>query len=175
MRPVASQPILECPTCGAVHDPLKCQGHTDDAKRQAYAEGGAEARAKATGRLRQCKRDPLKGQTKCRSHGGAAGQVLAKAEQRVAEEKIRKTLGRLTSEPVTNPLEDLLALAGKAKAWMGLLEGHVAELERLRYSTEGGEHIRGEVVLFERAVEACRKVLVDVARLDIDARLMRVT
>ncbi len=50
----------------------------------------------------------------------------------------------------------------------------MAELERLRYSTEGGEHIRGEVVLFERAVESCRKILVDVARLDIDERLARI-
>lgn len=174
---VGSQPITGpvCPKCLAVHNPVKCQGHVDPAKRKAYAEGGREARANAKGEWRQCQLSPLEGQDHCRSHGGAAPRSQQAAEQRVAEEKIRKTLGRLTSTPVTNPLEDLLALGGKAKAWMELLETHVAELERLRYSTEGGEHIRGEIVLFERAMESCRKVLVDVARLDIDSRLMRVT
>lgn len=174
---VGSQPITGevCPKCSAVHNPAKCQGHVDPAKRKAYAEGGREARAAAKGEWRQCQLAPLAGQDHCRSHGGAAPRAQQAAEQRVTEEKIRKRLGRLASTPVTNPLEDLLALGGKAKAWMELCEEHVAVLERLRYSTEGGEHIRGEVVLFERAVDACRKVLVDVARLDIDARLMRVT
>ncbi len=135
------------------HDPRKCRGHKDG---------------------RPCRLYPIHGSTVCRSHGGAAPRVKAAAAVRVAEEKVRKTLGRLTSTPVENPLEELSDLAGKAKAWMATCEEHMAELERLRYSTEGGEHIRGEVVLFERAVEQCRKILVDVARLDIDERLARI-
>lgn len=132
------------------------------------------ARAKST--QEQCGKPALPGSPTCRLHGSAAPQVRVKAGQRIVEAKIRKTLGRLTSTPVTDPLTALQHLAGKAHAWMDLLEEHVAELERLRYSSaEGGEHIRGEVVLFERAMDQCRKVLVDVARLDIDERLMRIT
>lgn len=157
--PVASQPIgWACSKCDKIHNPRKCKGHKRD------GDG-----------WKQCGAWPITNLPVCGAHGGHAPRSKAAAESRATEEKVRKTLGRLTSTPVTNPLEDLLALGGKAKAWMDLLEGHVGELERLRYSTEGGEHIRGEVVLFERAIEACRKVLVDVARLDIDSRLMRVT
>lgn len=137
------------------HDPRKCTGHKD---------GGP------------CGNWRLKGTNVCRYHGGRAPQVQAKAEERVAEERVRRTLGRLTSQPVTNPLEDLLALAGKSKAWLGLLEGHVAELEELAsVGGEGVESIRAVVVLFERSMEQCRKVLVDVARLDIDTRLTAIT
>lgn len=157
--PVASQPIgSACSKCGKTHNPRKCKGHKRD------GDG-----------WKQCGAWPITNLPVCGAHGGHAPRSKAAAEGRAVEEKIRKTLGRLTSTPVTNPLEDLLALGGKAKAWMELLETHVAELERLRYSSEGGEHIRGEVVLFERAMEACRKVLVDVARLDIDARLASIT
>lgn len=158
--PVGSQPIGgACPKCGAVHDPAKCKGHKriDDG-------------------WRQCRGNKLTDQDVCGAHGGKAPRSIAAAKQRGTERELRKTLGRLTSTPVTDPLTALQHLAGKAHAWMDLLEGHVAELERLRYSAaEGGEHIRGEVVLFERAMDQCRKVLVDVARLDIDERLMRIT
>jgi hypothetical protein len=167
---------MQCPVCDAAHDLDKCQGHVDDAKRQAYAEGGAEARAKAKGRLRQCRRDPLEGQDVCRSHGGAAPRPMQAAEQRVAEEKLRKAAQRLVSVPVTNPLEDLLDLAGLTKGWLALLKGHVEELEELAaVGGEGVESIRAVVVLFERAIGSCRKTLVDVARLDIDARLATIT
>ncbi len=135
------------------HDPRKCSGHKQG---------------------RACGNYPIHGSSVCRYHGGAAPRVKNAAAVRVVEEKVRRKLGRVTSLPVENPLEELSELAGKAKAWMATCEEHMAELERLRYSTEGGEHIRGEVVLFERAVEQCRKILVDVARLDIDARLARI-
>ncbi len=134
------------------HNPRKCPKHK-------------------TGTSEPCGRYPVKGATVCPAHGGKAPQVKAAAERRVVEENLRKAVGRLVAEPVLHPMKELQLLAGKAKAWMEVCEQHIAELERLRYSTEGGEQIRGEVVLFERAVEACRKVLVDQIRLGIDARL----
>ncbi len=59
---------------------------------------------------------------------------------------------------------------------MALLKGHVEELNELAaVGGEGVESIRAVVVLFERAIESCRKTLVDVARLDIDTRLTVIT
>lgn len=138
------------PNCPG-HDPKKCPKHKTDGS--------------------PCGRYPVKGSTVCPTHGGKAPQVKAAADRRIAEEKLRKVVGRLTAEPVTNPWKKLQELSGKAQAWMDVCEQHMAELERLRYSTEGGEQIRGEVVLFERALEACRKVLVDQIRLGIDDQL----
>lgn len=148
---------MVCEKCGAVHDPVKCQAHS---KMQA---GG------------QCQRMPMEGQRVCATHGGKAPQNLAAAETRKTEEKIRKVLGELVSTPVANPLAELQALAGEAKAWKELCAEHVANLEKMRYGTEGGEAIRGEIILFERAIDRCAKILTDIAKLNIDERLAKVS
>lgn len=145
-----------CTKCGKVHDPTKCKAHS---KRHAGD---------------QCGNRPMAGQDVCGSHGGRTPVAKRAAEVRVVEQQVRKQIGRLQSQPVTNPLLALQELAGKAQAWMDVCEDHVAKLEKLRYGTEGGEQIRGEVQLFERAIDQCRKVLVDIARLNIDERLARI-
>lgn len=145
-----------CTGCGQVHDPSKCNAHSKT--RQGV----------------QCGNAPRRGQRVCGFHGGNTKKALAAAEARLAGEKIRTRIGKLQYQPVTNPLLALQELAGKAKAWMDVCEDHVSRLEKLRYGTEGGEQIRGEVQLFERAIDQCRKVLVDVARLNIDERLAKI-
>jgi hypothetical protein len=44
----------------------------------------------------------------------------------------------------------------------------------MRYSTDGGEAIRGEIVLWERAMDRCLAVLGTIAKLNIDERLVRI-
>lgn len=146
-----------CTKCHAVHDPTKCKAHS---KQQA---GG------------QCQRAPMDGQQVCYTHGGRAPQNVAAAETRKTEEKIRRTLGQLVSTPVANPLAALQELAGEAQAWKELCADHVAQLERMRYGTEGGEAIRGEIILFERAIDRLGRLLVDIAKLNIDERLAKVS
>lgn len=153
--PVDPSALLPCldasrSTCPG-HDPRRCRAHKSNGE--------------------PCQKFPRHGAEVCDTHGGSTPQVKAAASVRVTEGKLREKVGRLKVEPVTHPMRDLQMLAGKAKAWMEVCEEHIAELEKLRYSTEGGEQIRGEVVLFERALEACRKVLVDQVRLGIDDRL----
>lgn len=146
-----------CARCNAAHDPARCTAHS---KMQA---GG------------QCQRRPMEGQKVCATHGGKAPQNLAAAERAKTEEKIRKQLGQLVSTPVLNPLEALQELAGEAMAWKELCAEHVASLERMRYGTEGGEAIRGEIILFERAIDRLGSLLVNIAKLNIDERLARVS
>lgn len=124
---------------------------------------------------RPCRMPKAPGATRCRIHGGASPQAKAKAARRVAETQARQVLGRLNIVPVDNPLTELQNLAGEAKAWKELLATHVAELERLRYGGDGGEQIRGEIVLFERAIDRCASILTSIARLNIDERLARVS
>lgn len=151
-----TQPMM-CDKCGKLHNPAKCQGHSKG------HNGG------------QCGRDPMAGQKVCYSHGGAAKQNRAAGAVRVAEEKVSRKLGKLVIVPVDNPLEELRMLAGEAAAWKRLCAEHVAELERLRYSTDGGEQIRGEIQLFERALDRCNAILLGIAKLNLDERIVRVS
>lgn len=145
-----------CEKCGKAHDPTKCQAHSK-------LQRGA-----------QCQLPPMTGQRVCGSHGGRARQNKAAAQVRTTEVQIRQALGKLTIVPVENPLAELQHLAGEAKAWKELLADHVAKLTAMRYGTEGGEAIRGEVQLFERAMDRCLQVLATIAKLNIDERLVRI-
>jgi hypothetical protein len=115
------------------------------------------------------------GLTVCRSHGGAAPGAKAAAAVRVADAKARQLLGHLVADPVDDPLSALRTIAGKSLAWATLLEGKVAELSSLRYSTDGGEQIRGEIQLLVQALTLCYKINTDLARIGLDERLVRVT
>lgn len=124
---------------------------------------------------RPCKAWAMHGQDVCRVHGGSSPQARAKAAERLAEAKLRRVFAATGHQPVDDPLTELSKLAGEVVAWKNFLADRVAELERLRYTGVGTEQIRGEVQLFERALDRCAAVLGMIARLNIDERLARVT
>lgn len=101
----------------------------------------------------------------------------------------------LVGAPVDNPLTELANLAGRARAWMELLQGRVeklleahddAEVEQdhggagpkskgIRYQAGAGEQLRAEVALYERSMDRLGKFLSDYGRLGIDERLAKIT
>lgn len=151
-----------CPKCGAVHNPNHCHAHS---KRQ----GGA-----------QCQRPPCAGMTVCATHGGRSPQnVLARNDRFEVGNRLTSaavaTIRRPTRiDPVTDPLYELQVLAGEAKWWKEVMAGWVEQLKSVRYDTDGGEQIRGEVVLFERALDRLGYLLINIAKLNIDERLVRI-
>lgn len=123
-----------------------------------------------------CGRWPIKGALVCPKHGGSAPQVKRKAAQNVA---IEKATGLLTqygdASPVTDPLGELLSIAGRAKRLMSALEARVDQLESIRYENfAGGEQLRAEVGAYMTMLDRCRIVLVDILRLGIEDRLAKV-
>lgn len=122
-----------------------------------------------------CNNYAITGGLVCHAHGGRAKQVKAKAAQRVAEGKVRAQLARMDVEPITDPLSELAKITGEVVAWKDAIRDRVNELTSLRYSTEGGEQLRAEVALFERAMDRCEKFLTAMARLNIDERLARIS
>lgn len=96
----------------------------------------------------------------------------------------------LIGTPVDNPLVELGKVAGRARAWMEMLEGRViallegepdpeqTEKERaehgIRYRGGAGEQTRAEVALYERAMNQLGTMLTAIARLDIDRRLVQI-
>lgn len=61
-------------------------------------------------------------------------------------------------------------------AWKDEMGEMVNRLDEIRYEDEhGGEQLRSEVALFEWAMDRCERVLVAMARLNIDERIVKIT
>ncbi|HZR50098.1 MAG TPA: hypothetical protein VFB06_11320 [Streptosporangiaceae bacterium] len=114
------------------------------------------------------------GTEKCRMHLGKKAQPVI-AEARI-EQAARKLLYQHDAAPVADPLEALQRLAGRALALEETIGTLVNDLRSLRYETEaGGEQLRGEVAVLERAMDRAGRLLVDIAKLNIEERLAKVT
>lgn len=122
-----------------------------------------------------CKKRALIGQKRCRNHGGKNATSARRRAEAIAEHKLKGIIGRLDITPVDDPLTALKRLAGEALAWKEKLAEMVGDLEQIRYSTENAEQIRGEIALFERAMDRCASTLGLIAKLNIDERLAAIS
>jgi len=123
-----------------------------------------------------CKRHPGPGLTRCKFHGGASPLALAKAEERLAEARARKTLASLGEpvEPVTDAVAALESLAGQCVALTSILRSAVGDLESIRYrSTQGFEQVRGELSAYVSMLGRTESVLSKIVSLDLDSRRVR--
>lgn len=111
-------------------------------------------------------------------HGGSTPTHEKAGQRALVELEARKAFGRLSdvSAPVADPLTALSQLAGHVSAWMEFLAGRIGALESLSYDSGfAGEQIRGEIQLWERALDRCNAVFGTAARLNIDERLARIS
>lgn len=124
-----------------------------------------------------CEAWAIRGGKVCSAHGGRAPQVIAAAAERQLDAKVRTALARLDTDAVTDPLRELMHLAGQIVAWKDALAERVNQLTAIRYSATGAgtEQLRAEVVLWERALDRCMQVLGLIAKLDIDSRLASIS
>ena len=122
----------------------------------------------------RCKRRPSPGAKTCYIHGGRT----ALASLRVIEEQALAELARLDLPPVEDPLSELARVCAQVLAWKDSMAGKVNKLDELRYEGKGdagGEQLRAEVALWERALDRCERFLTAMARLNIDERLTRIS
>src|SRR5690242_12098003 len=119
---------------------------------------------------------PHVGIGRCKLHSGSIPNVVKHIEAKVIEQRARELFGkRVDSGPVDNPLEVFAQLAGRVMGWMRTMDELVHDLDSPRWAAMTGEQIRGEVLLFERALDRCNTVLATYAKLGIDERLARIT
>ena len=132
-----------------------------------------EANSKRSGQ--RCKSFAVRGTNppRCRHH---AGKSLAKVRSEVAAREgavaVLRRQGR--ADPVEDPLSVLAELAGDALAWRDACAELLGGLEEVRYRGKGGEQIRAEIALFERATDRAARIAEAMARLNIDDRLARI-
>ena len=111
------------------------------------------------------------GTGRCSWHGGASPGGTKHAREEELQAQAAKELARLNVDPVTDPYTELARLAGQAVAWKDAMAGKVNALTSIRYSTEGGEQLRSELLLWERALDRCILTLTAMAKLNIEDRL----
>jgi hypothetical protein len=118
-------------------------------------------------------------------HGGSIRHVKAAAARRLeeervrrlAEDRVRRALDEQGVREVRDPIAEFMRLIDETIAFKDLLASHVAALEdQLRYTdAAGGEQLRAEVTLYERALDRAGKFLADWARLGMQERMVRIS
>jgi hypothetical protein len=114
------------------------------------------------------------GTGQCKLHGGCMPNNRASA----MNEQARQLLHRHDATPVADPLEALQRLAGRALALEETIGHLVNNLTSIRYESGGessSEQLRAEVAVLERAMDRCGRLLVDIAKLNIEERMAKVT
>lgn len=112
------------------------------------------------------------GTGRCSWHGGASPSGTKAAREKELADQAARELARLDVPPVTDPLTELARLAAQAVAWKDAMAGKVNELASIRYESEnGGEQLRAEIALWERALDRCITTLAAMAKLNIEERL----
>jgi hypothetical protein len=120
-----------------------------------------------------CHGAALTGSDRCRMHlGKESGPAVAEAKLQARAERL---LYQRDAQPVTDPLSALQRLAGRVAQAEEVIGEIVNELTSIRYENpNGGEQLRAEVALLERTMMHLGKLLVDIAKLNIEGRLATV-
>ena len=116
-----------------------------------------------------------KGFGQCKFHGGAtySGTRAAQAARLSAEAE--RLLGIEGFDPITDPYTQLAELAGEVVKLKDVLRDKVEELSSLR--DVGDENVATQIdvvfAAYERSIERCERVLMGMARLDLEDRIAK--
>ncbi len=117
----------------------------------------------------QCKNEAMTGIPVCYHHGGNLPAPMAKSKRTLAENKLRKSIDTVEVREVTDPLAEFSRLVSEVVTWKDALAVHVAALNEYRFTdAKGGEQLRAEVALWERAMVHAGKLLETWVRLGLD-------
>lgn len=118
-----------------------------------------------------CSHYAITGTDACRYHiGKSVDRVKGDLAAQAAAVKVFGT----SVVPVTNPFLALADLAGELMAAKDALRDRVNALTKLTYTAWGKESVKAEVALYQTLLDMTSKVVTDMARLNIEARLAKV-
>lgn len=149
-----------CPKCGLPH--LTVHGNPAC---KAHRSGNPTA---------PCKNPPVNGTAVCRNHGGTTIQARRTATVRIEESRAREMLARLERPaPIEHPVYELLDLAAETREWQRIMRERMSELSTMSQTDEHGvDRERALVLLYERSLDKSAKLLVDMAKLDLQTRAL---
>lgn len=139
-------------------------------------DGTEHPRCKGHNNRKQCCGSwPIRGGVVCGTHGGQAPQVRAAAQRRVVEGQVRAALAWEGVTVEGDLIDHLLGAAGRAMAMREALGAMVNALPKVTYTTASGvEAPRAVVTLYERAQDRETAALLNLAKLGIDERRVRI-
>ena len=114
--------------------------------------------------------------TPCRLHGGRTLPAIRAGTVRRVEAECRALLAEENVQPVIDPVSELESLGGEVLAWKALLRQRLGELDPQdwrRMGMVGQEEMHALVGLYERSLDKAAKLLVDMAKLDLGERRVR--
>ena len=114
---------------------------------------------------------------KCKLHGGCTPNHVASAAAKATTAEAKAMLERLGEpEPLGDPIEELLGVGAEAKSWLGVLRELVSELHQLSKDDVALiDRVRAPVQLYGEAMDRAERVLVNLAKLGLDERRVRIT
>lgn len=125
----------------------------------------------------RCGQWAMKGQTKCRYHGGKSPNALRKVKERQVEKKILTELERtkLTGKATqgnTDPLGELQKLTAELVHMKDQLTQRVNDLgdELASYTAEGAETVKVEIDIYLRVIDKLTKTLDIALKHDIEGK-----
>ena len=158
-----------CEKCGEPH--AGCTGHVKIRDENEQVIG-----------LRACLNPSLRGLAVCRMHGGGAPAVKAAGIRRWEEERAEKralrTLNEVGVTEVVDPISELIRVASETLAFKDAIADRLGLLteDQWRYQSEkGAEQLRAEVSLYERALDRTSKLLIDLEKLGLEERKVRLS
>lgn len=105
------------------------------------------ANAKATGV--QCKRGAIPGGTVCKKHGGGAPQVIAKAQERLADlidpDRTLREAARLAFSDVGDLFDENNCLL-PLKSWPAHIRAAVSSVKNRKFNAESGDGKQDDIV-----------------------------
>lgn len=112
----------------------------------------------------------------CKLHGGSTPNQKTKADLDKLDKTARTLLNRMELVPLDDPIGQLQKLAAEVVAFQAILGDKVEMLRTWTYDDiSDKEEVRAVILAYERAMDRTGKLLVDMARLNIEERLAKVT
>ena len=131
----------------------------------------------------RCKNAPIRGASVCSApgHGGSLPVVKQAAARRVAQAEAHAEVAKLASANGISgrdldPVEALFDIAAEILTWQRTVNNLLTEISATdwRRDHRAGEQIHAYVTLFERSLDRSAKILVELNKLGLEERRIRI-